>query len=195
MRRCLRPAAEPLEGPLRGCGEGRVGLGADQRQREKIKRRRAGGEIALGAESDIGRRLFLIRLGVETRRLLAILHRRSRDRRRRPSHASPKRAGSPAAPPVGLETAPSDKTENGIQTSDGIVALIKWVGGKLHSRAQRGRSNVKTQSVRKSPASSCSHPPRDSRAPPPPRSYRDVRDLLAERGIVADPGEINRWVV
>lgn len=28
-----------------------------------------------------------------------------------------------------------------------------------------------------------------------PLSYRDVRDLLAERGIAVDPGTINRWVV
>ena len=28
-----------------------------------------------------------------------------------------------------------------------------------------------------------------------PLSYRDVRDLLAERGIQVDPGKINRWVV
>ncbi len=28
-----------------------------------------------------------------------------------------------------------------------------------------------------------------------PLSYRDVRDLLAERGIDVDPGTINRWVV
>lgn len=28
-----------------------------------------------------------------------------------------------------------------------------------------------------------------------PLSYRDVRDLLAERGVQVDPGTINRWVV
>ncbi|MEM9498432.1 MAG: IS6 family transposase [Pseudomonadota bacterium] len=28
-----------------------------------------------------------------------------------------------------------------------------------------------------------------------PLSYRDVRDLLAERGISVDPATINRWVV
>lgn len=28
-----------------------------------------------------------------------------------------------------------------------------------------------------------------------PLSYRDVRDLLAERGITVDPATINRWIV